>query len=85
MVETNPPTSEHGEHTRAFIGAYAGRFVELDAAQRCIRLNMAELDRIVGELIDAAVAHELRATAEYHRREAEECDGVAEALSWGER
>lgn len=53
-----PTTAAHGEQPRAFIGAYAPRFLDADTRGR-LTVNMAELDAVVAELIAAAVADAL--------------------------
>lgn len=79
-----PTSAAHGEHARAFIGAYAPRFLDTDTRGR-LTVNMAELDAIVTELIAAAVANELRAEATTLHREATECTRVADYLTGGEQ
>lgn len=67
---------------RPFIGAYAHRFVTTDRRGHLV-VRMTELDTVVGELIQAAVAHELHAVAERQHREADEWERVADSLTGG--
>jgi hypothetical protein len=68
MVETH----------RTFIGAYAHRFVATDERGR-LRLRMAELDRVVGELIAA----QLQEWSAYCAALSRDADRAAEAYAAG--